>query len=206
MDNTNQTFEEKKLEYLEDLGSKLLLTSKIGQQEGMSDIVKIMTNPKDELELQYSIAYIRFYEDMFDDLQMISESENKDLEGNMFIDFARKYLKAIQNNASKEELQKILDSYNFDDNESLAKMYHDTMVALTIPETYEIIIKDCNIDINDPESVMKLTQTLETAKNDLNYNIIVMDSSLEGMVKFIEFADVYHGFIQDQKNKNSQLQ
>lgn len=206
MDNTNQTFEEKKLEYLEDLGSKLLLISKIGQQEGMSDIVKIMTNPKDELELQYSIAYIRFYEDMFDDLQMISESENKDLEGNMFIDFARKYLKAIQNNASKEELQKILDSYNFDDNESLAKMYHDTMVALSIPETYETIIKDCNIDINDPESVMKLTQTLETAKNDLNYNIIVMDSSREGMVKFIEFADVYHGFIQDQKNKNSQLQ
>ena len=206
MDNTNQTFEEKKLEYLEDLGSKLLLISKIGQQEGMSDIVKIMTNPKDELELQYSIAYIRFYEDMFDDLQMISESENKDLEGNMFIDFACKYLKAIQNNASKEELQKILDSYNFDDNESLAKMYHDTMVALTIPETYEIIIKDCNIDINDPESVMKLTQTLETAKNDLNYNIIVMDSSREGMVKFIEFADVYHSFIQDQKNKNSQLQ
>ena len=123
----------------------------------------------------------------------------------MFIDFTCQYFNSVQNNASKEELQKIIDSYNFEDNETMVKMFHDTMVALSIQETYNIIIKECNIDINDPESIIKLSQTLETAKKDLNYNLIMMDSSREGMVKFIEFAEVYNDFIQEQKNKNNQL-
>ena len=206
MDNNKTDFEERKTSFLKELSNyaPYILPTLQKDEKGLK-VAKIILDPKDDLELNYAKSYLRFGIDTATIIEYAMETNNIDIRNSTLVDYLCSYINAVVNDKKDAKvLQELVDSYNFSENEKLAQLYYEAAFALTIgrEQLMNEISRRCSMDFNNPEDVLRCQTLLANATGIITFNDVIYDTSRNGMMAFIEFANIYHKYI-DEKLDNT---
>lgn len=198
---SEMSFKEQKEIYLHRLQNYGGFLQSIAKQKNGMKILEILLDPKTEKEIEYANSYLSYLDMTIELISKVEEShEGIDWDNSIFINYLTDYINAVTNHASKEELKKITEKYDFNDYKNLCDIFYETFCIAS--DGYEkivpILIDKCGIDITDSLETMRLMIMMSKAQEELNVNDILSSTSEEDMDKFIGFTDYFRSYVSDR--------
>ena len=182
-----KSFEERRTNYFQKLRKFSEVTMKLSQEKKNEKLVEVLLMPKTEKELEFCNYYIMFIEDTIkisvnaacDNIEEINPDNNA------YINYLVSFINAAQNNASIEEIKKLVEPYMQDNKKIFAEVIYQMLIlTYSNPEGLaESLSKKCNVDFNDEFQVMRLTILMNQASSKLQPEIIsVADEELDDFI------------------------
>lgn len=191
-----KSFGERRKDYFQRLRKYSEAIMKLSTDKKNEKLVEVLLMPKTEKELEFCNYYIMYIEDtikisihaLHDNIEEVNPDNNE------YMNYLVSLINAVQNNASVDDIKKLLEPYMKNNKKLFAKVIYQMLVlTYSNPEGLtESLYKKCNIDFNDEFQAMQLTVLMNRASAKLQPEIISVTE--EELDDFILFTKHFHNF------------